>query len=387
MFYFDYNATTPCNGDVARVMLKSFLTDFGNPSSIHLAGRNALKAVNRAREYVSKLANCNRREIIFTSGATESNNLIFTGLLLSNLNKNKKVIISTIEHKSVLEPARFLKKYGFDVSMVPVKPNGIIDLNALAGEITPDTCLVSVQSANNEVGTIQPIKKICDLCQRAGIYFHTDAAQAFGKIPIDVQAWNCDFASFSSHKMFGPKGIGALYIKGGGKAWPWELPFHGGDQESGLRPGTSNVPGIVGFGEACRLAEEEIEDRMHSVEKVRNYFEQKIKLAIQQITIHGLSSPRLPGTSSIAFHGAPADILIGNMQDICIGQGSACSEGSITQSHVILSMGCGNEVAKETIRFSFSHLSTIQEIDILLERLFCSVIKVRNIFQREKNDN
>lgn len=377
MIYLDNNATTPCAPEVVASMQRFWMDEFGNPSSSHFAGRKAASAVSVARSQVASLINCRPNEIIFTSGATESNNLIFLGLLLSDNPEKRRVVTSAIEHKSVLEPATFLAEKGFDVVNLPVTRYGVIDFDAARELITTDTALVSVHAANNEIGTLQPIKELASIAHEAGAFFHTDAAQALGKIPVDLDDWGCDFASFSAHKLYGPKGVGALFIRGGSRRWPWPHPFRGGGQEGGLRPGTSNVPGIVGFGEACRLSGENLTTEMSRLYQLRAIFEEKILAQISNCIIHAQQALRLPGTCSIAFNGVPADMLIDNLVTVCVGKASACSAGAIGASHVLIAIGCESGVADGTIRFSLGRDSTHEEIDQTIDRIHTSVSIIR----------
>jgi len=234
MIYWDHNSTTPCAPEVVEAMHRYWREEYGNPSSSHIMGRHAAASVKKARELVASLANALPAEIVFTSGATESNNLLFLGILLTPRTDRNRIVISTIEHKSVLEPARLLEEHGFQIVKLPVDRTGITDVEAARDLITSETLLVSVQAANNELGTLQPVTELAEIAHENGAYFQTDAAQVVGMVPFDVQAVNCDFASFSAHKMYGPKGIGALFVRGGARRWPWVRPFRGGGQESDL---------------------------------------------------------------------------------------------------------------------------------------------------------
>lgn len=378
MIYWDHNSTTPCAPEVVSAMQHFWSEQFGNPSSSHLAGQFADRAVSVARSQVASLINCRPNEIIFTAGATESNNLIFLGLLLSEKPENRRVVTSAIEHKSVLEPAAFLAEKGFDVVHLPVTRYGVIDLDAARELISTNTALVSVHAANNEIGTLQPIKELASIAHEAGAYFHTDAAQALGKIPVDLDAWGCDFASFSAHKLYGPKGVGALFTRGGPRRWPWALPFRGGGQEGGLRPGTSNVPGVVGFGEACRLASEDLSSEMSRIYKLRSIFEDKIQAHFPNCIIHAYQVPRLPGTISIAFPGIPGDVLIANCRDYCISLGSACNSGAIGHSHVIEKISEDKDVLDSTIRISFGRHTDEGSIDSFVKTVKHLGIKLKS---------
>ena len=357
MIYWDHNSTTPCAPEVVEAMHPFWNVEFGNPSSGHLMGRRAAAAVRAAREQVAALANALPAEMVFTSGATESNNLLFLGVLLTPRTDRNRIVVSAIEHKSVLEPARLLEKHGFELVILPVTGDGVTDIESARRLINKETLLVSVQAANNELGTLQPVTELAEVAHSHGAYFHTDAAQALGKIPFDVQQINCDFASFSAHKLYGPKGVGALYVRGGARRWPWAYPFQGGGQESGLRPGTSNVPAIVGFGKACEIAAQ-IANKDPSDFLIKTLHEE----TCGEIFIHSANTPRLPGVCSIAFPGIPSDLLIDHLKQIAISNGSACSNGTVGISHVLAGIGCDRSIAKSTVRISVGRHCTSTEI-------------------------
>lgn len=377
MIYWDHNATTPCAPEVVNIMSCYLSVDFGTPSSSHLAGRKAAQGIETARHQVAELAGCRPKEIVFTSGATESNNLIFLGVLLSDLKDRKQIIVSSIEHKSVLNPAALLGERGFELIQLPVTTDGVVDLGAAERMISGQTLLVSVQAVNNEIGTIQPLEGLAELAHKHGAFFHTDAAQALGKIPVDLNQWGCDLASFSAHKLYGPKGAGALFIRGGVGKWPWVHPFQGGSQEGGLRPGTCNVPAIAGFGEACRLASESLREETSRLNGLRDFFENSILSNIPHTYIHSRHASRLPGISSLAFKEVPADLLIDNLEMICIGKGSACTAGAIEGSHVLASMGCDDAISNATIRVSFGMASSFDQIKLVIEKMAASVSVIR----------
>ncbi|MDX9770534.1 MAG: cysteine desulfurase family protein [Tenuifilaceae bacterium] len=378
LIYLDHNATTPCAPEVVEAMKPFWADNFGNPASRHLAGRRAAKAIMIARKQIASSINCNKNEIFFTSGATESNNIVFLGLLLSNYTTKKRVVVSAIEHKSITEPANFLIERGFDVVFLPATPDGIVDIKIARKAITADTTLVSVQAVNNEIGTIQPIREIAILSHNAGAFFHTDAAQALGKIPINIYEWDCDLASFSAHKLNGPKGIGALYIKGGSKAWPWPVPFRGGGQEGGIRPGTSNVPGIVGFGKACNLVEEKLAEKNKNLLNIRDFFESRLLSSFPDCIIHGRNTSRVAGTTSVTIPGIPSDFIIDNLATVCISNGSACSDGAITASSVLLSLGLDQNTARETIRISFGVGTTNEQMETLVKMMVSSTSAIKS---------
>jgi len=379
MLYWDQNATTPCAPEVVEAMRRYWNEEYGNPSSSHIMGRRAATAIKKAREQVGNLVNCLPSEIIFTSGATESNNLLFLGILLTPRSERNQIVVSAIEHKSVLEPARLLNEHGFEVIELPVSRAGVTDLKAARNLITEKTLLVSVQAANNELGTLQPIEKLADIAHENGAYFHTDAAQILGKLPFDVQFVNCDFASFSAHKMYGPKGIGALFVHGGARHWPWTCPFRGGGQETGLRPGTSNVPAIVGFGEACSISQKYIQaNYQNALFQLEKDLLACLKITFPERVVHSLDVPKLPGVISIAFPNIPADLLIDNLQVLAVGKGAACSNRTLTISHVLAQIGCDSELAKSTIRISLGRNSNQEDINEAVEMLRYSFYEIRS---------
>ena len=371
MIYWDHNATTPCSPEVVEAMRRYWNEEYGNPSSNHVMGRRAATAVNRSREQVSNLINCHPSEIIFTSGATESNNLLFMGVLLTSPTERNRIVVSSIEHKSVLEPARFLTEHGFEIVELSVTRDGVVKLEDAEKAITERTLLVSVQAANNELGTLQPISELADIAHTNGAYFHTDAAQILGKLPFDVQSVNCDFASFSAHKMYGPKGIGALFVRGGVRRWPWERPFRGGGQEMGLRPGTSNVPAIVGFGEACRLAINNMSENVVYLKNLSDEFICALQKSVPDVLLINELQRSLPGTLSLLFYGISADVLIANCNTINISKGSACSSGVIGASHVINKILEDESLRDSVIRISFGIHSSREDfyrfIDIVCD--------------------
>jgi cysteine desulfurase len=342
--------------------------EYGNPSSSHLMGRRAALAIKKAREQVADLANASPTEIVFTSGATESNNLLFLGILLSPRTERKRIVVSSIEHKSVLEPANLLNESGFEIIKLPVDRRGVTDLEAAKKLITSEALLVSVHAANNEIGTVQPLAELADLAHNNGAFFHTDAAQMFGKLPFDVHSINCDFASMSAHKMYGPKGIGALFVRGGARRWPWARPFRGGGQESDLRPGTCNVPAIVGFGEACRLAKNNLKENTAYLRQLTEKFISKLNALEPLASVINAVNSSLPGTLSIIIPGIPSDILIAYCQEICISKGSACN-GAIGVSHVISEVIQDNVLKDSVIRVSFGRNSSVNEFPMFFEIL------------------
>lgn len=369
MLYFDANATTPCAPEVQEAMRPYWSDAFANASSPHRAGRVAAQAVAAARRSVAECLDARPQEIIFTSGATESTNLVFWGLLLAPRTRHH-VVVSAIEHKGVLESAALLEEQGFAVTRLPVTPDGVVDLDAAARAITPETALVSVQAANNEIGTIQPVLQISRLAHEVGAFFHVDAVQALGKMPVSMQDWECDFASFSAHKIYGPKGIGALFVKGGPQRWPWPRPLRGGGQEGGLRPGTLNVPGIVGFGAACDRLRQRPARVLENVAILRNLLEDSLEKKFNNsIRVLGENVDRLPNTSGLLIEGIDADILFLRCKDALFSDGSACKSGAIGLSHVVESVLMEKKLKNNFLRFTLLDNVTKSDIELLVKSI------------------
>lgn len=369
MLYFDANATTPCAPEVQEAMRPYWSDAFANASSPHRAGRVAAQAVAAARRSVAECLDARPQEIIFTSGATESTNLVFWGLLLAPRTR-RHVVVSAIEHKAVLESAALLEEQGFEVTRLPVTPDGVVDLDAAARAITLETALVSVQAANNEIGTIQPVLQISRLAHEVGAFFHVDAVQALGKMPVSMQDWECDFASFSAHKIYGPKGIGALFVKGGPQRWPWSRPLRGGGQEGGLRPGTLNVPGIVGFGAACDRLRQRPARVLENVAILRNLLEDSLEKKFNNsIRVLGENVDRLPNTSGLLIEGIDADILFLRCKDALFSDGSACKSGAIGLSHVVESVLMEKKLKNNFLRFTLLDNVTKSDIELLVKSI------------------
>ncbi len=373
MIYLDYSATTPCAPQVIAAMAPYFRDRFGNPSSSHAYGREARAAVEKAREQIAGFVGCGPGEIIFTSGATESNNLIFLSLLLDSKEKRRRIAVSAIEHKSVLLPAKNLGNRGFDLTLLPVTSKGIVDIGAARKMITEDTALVSVHTANNEIGTIQPVNELAEIAHRVGAKFHTDAAQALGKMPFDLQQVDCDLASFSSHKIYGPKGIGALYIRGGASKWPWDYPLYGGGQESGIRPGTHNVPAIVGFGEACNIMSLNHSHFLSKLSSFTQAFEKQLTAELSPFLIHCHESPRISGLSGIYLNSPKAELILEHLAGIAISKSSACNSSSLEKSHVIQAVNSDYSLSDKTIRVSFGLDTDESDITALVNELMMAV--------------
>lgn len=378
MIYMDYNATTPTDERVLAEMLTYFKEEYGNPSSIYSLARRARNAVEQARERVAKLLNAEPREIIFTSGGTEADNFALKGIAYANQDKGKHIITSQIEHHAVLNTCKFLEKQGFQVTYLPVDKYGIVDLEALEKSITPQTILISIMFANNEVGTIQPIKEIAEIAKKYGVYFHTDAVQAVGKIPVDVKELGIDLLSLSAHKFYGPKGVGALFVRRGVKIASF---IQGGEQERGRRAGTENVPGIVGLGKAAEIAQEEMEEEEKRVRELRDLLERRLLTSIPEVILNGHPQNRLYNTLSICVKFVEGESMLINLdrEGICASSGSACTSSSLEPSHVLLAMGIPPEIAHGSLRFSLGKFNTERDVEKVSEVLPPIVEELRKI--------
>ena len=370
MIYLDNHATTPCDPDVLDAMLPYFTRDFGNPSSIHSMGQYAEKAISDAGYSLAALLNANASEFVFTSGATESNNLAILGVANSEIldNKRRTIVTTKTEHKAVLEPLYQLQNKGWKIDFLPVDVDGRIDLEIAERIITDDTRLVSVQFANSEIGTIQPIAELAQMAHTKNSIFHCDAAQAVGKVNIDIQDLDIDFLSLSGHKFYGPKGIGALWIKRDFESVLQPLMF-GGSSKSRLRPGTMPVALIAGLGHASFLAKKYISEEISHLHNLRNKFEENLTRVIPNIKINGSTTHRLPNNSNITFPGVDAEAMLLNMNEIIASTGSACESGSIEPSRVLLEVGLSSEIAYQTIRFGFGKFNTLDEIEIATQEI------------------
>jgi cysteine desulfurase NifS len=375
--YLDHNATTYIDPEVQQVMEEFIENQFGNPSSIYKEGRTAKTALESARRSIAQLLNCTAKRIVFTGCGSEANNFVIKGLAFANWNNGKKHIITTpVEHSSVIEPCKWLEKFGFQITYLPVDRTGRVDPEDLEAAITPDTLLVSIMAANNEVGSIQPIAELARIAKKHGVLFHTDATQAIGKIPIDLSELNVDFLTFSGHKIYGPKGVGALYMKKGIELDPL---IHGGEQERDLRAGTENVIGIVGLGKACELARQHL-SKMENVRKLRDKLEQGIKEIIPDARLNGHPTKRLLNTINMHLPGLHGEsvVLALDQKGVCISAGSACHSGSPEPSHALLAMGLSEEEAHCSVRISLGIRNTEEEIERTLSLL-------KEIVQGDKN--
>lgn len=380
MIYFDNHATTPCDPCVLEAMTPYFLEKFANPASeIHRMGREARKAVDKAREQVANLIGAEPNEILFTSSATEANNIVILGLAKTYKdNARKKLAFSSIEHKSIIAPCQHLQNEGFEPTILPVDSFGHVKKEIIKNEINNHVLLVSIQAANNEIGTIQDVPYLCDLTLGGGAFFHCDASQAAGKIDVDVKKWNVDFMSISAHKMYGPKGIAALFIKGGIEHSLIKPIFYGGGQEFGLHPGTLNVPLIVGFGVACDIALKNMPAESKRLSELRDSFELSLLSNIKAIKRNGDISNRLPSNSSLTFCGVDAESFIMSMPDIALSTGSACNSGAQEPSYVLKAIGLSHEEANNTMRIGLGRFNSPDEILTASEMFIKAYNNIKN---------
>lgn len=366
--YFDHSATTPVDRDVAAAALEYMTEKFGNASSIHAFGREARKAVDEAREKVAALIGATANEIFFTSGGTEGDNLAIKGVAFANRKKGNHIITSAIEHHAVLHTCEYLEKLGFTVTYLPVDEYGMVNPEDVKNAITDKTTLITIMLANNEVGTVQPVQEIGRIARERGVYFHTDAVQAVGNYPIDVQAMNIDLLTMSGHKFHAPKGIGALYVRRGVRI---EAVQHGGGHERNLRAGTENVPGIVGLGKAAEIAKRDMDKKVAFLSKLRDRIISEVMTKIPHVKLNGHPTARLPGNANFSFLFVEGESLLLNLDLKGIGasSGSACTSGSLDPSHVLLAMGLPHEVAHGSLRVTLGKDNTEADVDYFLEVL------------------
>ena len=378
--YLDHNATTPCDPRVVEAMLPYFSTSYGNAASRHHSfGWVAEEAVDHAREQVARLIGAEPKEIIFTSGATEGDNLALKGVFEMYAGKGKHIITCNIEHKAVMDTCSYIESKGGEVTWLEVKSNGLIDLSELEAAIRTDTILISIMYANNEIGTIMPMKEICEIAKRKGILIFTDATQAVGKIPIDVNKTGIDLMAFSAHKMYGPKGVGALYVRRKNPRVKLSAQLHGGGHERGMRSGTLNVPGIVGFGKACEICQMEMTGEIARVSRLRDKLQAGL-LRIEGTSVNGDINNRLPHVTNISFKHADGEGLMMSLnKNIALSTGSACTSASIEPSYVLKALGLEDELAHSTIRFGLGRYTTEEEIDYTVEQVSAAVSKIRQM--------
>jgi len=377
VIYMDHNATTPLDPAVLEAMLPYLKEHFGNPSSTtHEYGKVAREAVEEAREKVARLIKARREEIIFTSGATESDNLAIKGVAYAYKDKGNHIITSSIEHKAVLNTCHFLEEEGFKVTYLPVDRYGLVDPDDVKRAITKETILISIMQVNSEVGTIEPIEEIGRIAKEKGIIFHTDAVQGVGKIETDVGRLNVDLLSISGHKIYGPKGVGALYIRKGLKLIPL---IHGGGQERSIRSGTENVPGIVGLGKACEIAGEVMEKEAEKLTYLRNKLVEAVLSEIPDSQLNGHPERRVPGNANFSFRGVEGESLILSLKDFALSSGSACTSASLKASYVLLAMGIPEAIAHCSIRVGLGRGNTEEQIDLLIKELKENVARLRKM--------
>ena len=374
--YFDHAATTPVDPRVLEKMLPYFTDNFGNPNSQHVFGRRAVTAVDEARDTVAKCIGAKPSEIYFTSGGTESDNWAMRGAAHALANRGKHLIISAVEHPAMLSAAKELQREGFEVTLAPVDGYGTVDLAKLEEAIRPDTVFIGVMAANNEVGTLQPVKEIAALAKARGIAFFTDAVQAAGTLEVNVKELGADMLSLSGHKFYGPKGVGVLYVRSGLKL---ARLVAGGHQERGMRGGTTNVPGIVGLAEALRLLQEHLHENAAYVAGLRDRFVARVQREIPFVKYNGHPENRLPGNANFSFRYIEGESLLFSLDlaGIAVSSGSACSSGSLEPSHVLLAMGVPEGLAHGSIRFSFGRENTAGEVDYAVDRLKEIVVRLR----------
>lgn len=377
-YYFDNSATTKTDERVVREMIPYLTEEYGNPSSIYKIGRESKRAIEEARKRVAKVFNCEPSEIFFTSGGSESDNTIIRGIAYENKEKGKHIITSKIEHPAVLETCKQLEKEGFEVTYIGIDKKGILNLRELESAIKPTTTLITVMFANNEIGTLQPIEEIGLIAKKHNIIFHTDAVQAVGNVNIDVKKMNIDSLSLSAHKFYGPKGIGAFYLK---KDIKFKKFINGGHQEKNKRAGTENVAGIVGLGKAIEFAAQEMDEHIEKTKQLRDYYIKQVSEKIPNITINGDLEKRLPGNCNISFKFVDGEALLFNLDQkgICASSGSACTSGLSEPSHVLVALGVPGEIARGSLRITLGKYNTREEVDYLINNLVEVVEKIRKM--------
>jgi cysteine desulfurase len=379
--YMDNHATTPVDPRVLEAMLPYFTQTFGNAASrTHVFGREAAAAVERARKQVARLINANPQEIVFTSGATESDNLAIKGVPRMHRQSGKPgnhIVTLPTEHKAVLDSCRRLAKEGFEVSYVPVGTDGLVDLGELRCVIRESTILVSVMAANNEIGVLQPIGEIGELCRERGVLFHSDAVQAIGKVPVDVQAMRVDLMSITAHKIYGPKGVGALYVRGRKPEVPLVPLIDGGGHELGMRSGTLNVPGIVGLGKACELCIQEMAEESRRLTALRDRLKDGIQSCLEGVHVNGTMERRLPHNLNMSFEGVEGEALLTGLDGVAVSSGAACRSLASESSYVLTALGLDDDRAQSSIRFGLGRFNNQEEVDYVIDRVVKTVKSLR----------
>jgi cysteine desulfurase len=378
--YMDNHATTPMDPRVLEEMLPFFMEKFGNAASRnHAFGWAAEEGVETARERIAKLIGATTKEVIFTSGATESDNLAIKGVAEMYREKGNHIITAVTEHKAVLDTCKRLEKYGYRVTYLPVQKDGLIDLDDLKRAMDDKTILVTIMYANNEIGVIQPVTEIGKLCHEKGVIFHTDATQAIGKVPVDVVKQNIDLASISGHKMYGPKGVGALYVRRKNPRVQISAIIDGGGHERGMRSGTLNVPSIVGLGKACAIAQEDMPKESVRMASLRDRLRDRIMNKLDETYINGSMEHRLPGSLNISFAYVEGESLLMGINDIAVSSGSACTSATLEPSYVLKALGAGDDLAHSSIRFGLGRFNTEAEVDYVADRVIETVERLREL--------
>jgi cysteine desulfurase len=378
--YMDNHATTPLDPRVLEAMMPYMTTVFGNAASRnHSFGWEAEAAVEKAREQVAKLIGATAKEIIFTSGATESNNLAIKGIAEMYRERGNHIITQVTEHKATLDTCKRLEKYGYRVTYLPVKADGLIDLDDLKRAMDDKTILVTIMIANNEIGVLQPVAEIGKLCHEKGVLFHTDGVQAVGKVPVDVNAMSIDAMSLSAHKIYGPKGVGALYVRRRNPRVQISEQINGGGHERGMRSGTLNVPGIVGLGAACEIARLEMESESKRLSALRDKLKAKLEGSLDYIHVNGSMENRLPGNLNMSFVYVEGESLLMGINDIAVSSGSACTSATLEPSYVLKALGLGDDVAHSSIRFGLGRFNSEAEVDYVSDKVIDVVQKLREL--------
>lgn len=378
--YMDNHATTPVDPRVVEAMLPYFTVQFGNAASRnHSFGWEAEKAVENARAQIANLIGATAKEIIFTSGATESDNLASKGVAEMYREKGDHIITMAIEHKAVLDACKRLQKHGYQVTYLPVNSEGLIDLDDLRRALTPKTILISIMYANNEIGVLQPIAEIGKIAKEHGVLFHTDATQAVGKIPFDVQQFNVDLASLSAHKMYGPKGVGVLYVRRRNPRVQLAPIIDGGGHERGMRSGTLNVPGIVGFGKACEIAAAEMASEAERLRQLRDKLMHGLQSQLDEIYVNGSLEHRLPHNLNMSFAYVEGESLLMGISDVAVSSGSACTSATLEPSYVLKALGVSEDLAHTSIRFGLGRFNTEEEVDYVIARVTEAVKRLREL--------
>jgi cysteine desulfurase len=378
--YMDNHATSPMDPRVLEAMIPFFVEKFGNAASRnHSFGWEAEQAVENARDQIARLIGATSKEIIFTSGATESNNLAIKGIAEMYKERGNHIITQVTEHKAVLDTCKRLEKHGYRVTYLPVKADGLIDIEDLKRAIDDKTILVSIMFANNEIGVIQPVAEIGKLCHEKGVIFHTDAVQAVGKIPVDVIAMNIDVLSLTAHKIYGPKGVGALYVRRRNPRVQISAQIDGGGHERGMRSGTLNVPGIVGLGKACEIAREEMATEAARLTEMRDHLRRKLESALDYVEVNGSMEHHLPGNLNMSFVYVEGESLLMGINDVAVSSGSACTSATLEPSYVLKALGLGDDVAHSSIRFGLGRFNTIAEVDYVGDKVINIVKHLREL--------